>query len=115
MSNSLYDEYHHTSLSKIKEDVLNVFYEQPLQNSIADIEQKLGHKYAKHLIARAFWGLCSDGKLEVNRTKLILIDEIDSITVLKEVSNTERIYDMAKEAGRKCANELVNRYPDSYD
>lgn len=72
MTNSLYDEYHHTSLSKIKEDVLNVFYEQPIQNSIADIEEKLGHKYAKHLITRAFWSLCSDGKLEVNRTKLVL-------------------------------------------
>ena len=61
----------------IKKEVLETFYTSPIQNSLQEIQQKLNNKYPMHLISRAFWRLHSEGKVELNKTKLKFIGNYD--------------------------------------
>ena len=61
----------------IKKEVLETFYTSPIQNSLQEIQQKLNNKYPMYLISRAFWRLYSEGKVELNKTKLKFIGNYD--------------------------------------
>ena len=61
----------------IKKEVLETFYTSPIQNSLQEIQQKLNNKYPMYLISRAFWRLHSEGKVELNKTKLKFIGNFD--------------------------------------
>lgn len=61
----------------IKKEVLETFYTSPIQNSLQEIQQKLNNKYPMYLISRAFWRLHSEGKVELNKTKLKFIGNYD--------------------------------------
>ena len=61
----------------IKKEVLETFYTSPIQNSLQEIQQKLNNKYQMYLISRAFWRLHSEGKVELNKTKLKFIGNYD--------------------------------------
>jgi hypothetical protein len=61
----------------IKKEVLETFYTSPIQNSLQEIQQKLNNKYPMYLIRRAFWRLYSEGKVELNKTKLKFIGNFD--------------------------------------
>ena len=64
-------------IDTIKKEVLETFYTSPIQNSLQEIQQKLNNKYPMYLISRAFWRLHSEGKVELNKTKLKFIGNFD--------------------------------------
>ena len=64
-------------IDTIKKEVLETFYTSPIQNSLQEIQQKLNNKYPMYLISRAFWRLHSEGKVELNKTKLKFIGNYD--------------------------------------